>query len=104
MNTLEPSISDFFILFIYFIFFLFLNDFLIGLPDNQPNNEHFIFHSGVSTNSSGKYITNGGRVLINVAIKPSLVEAAMTATDGCKNILFDGVQYRTDIARKGIQK
>lgn len=63
-----------------------------------------VFHSGVSKNLKGKFITDGGRVLINVAIHTILMEAAAIATDGCKDLLFDGAQYRTDIAKKGIQK
>lgn len=63
-----------------------------------------VFHSGVSKNSDEKFITNGGRVLINVAIRSTLMEAAAVATDSCKDLLFEGAQYRTDIAKKGIQK
>uniref|UniRef100_A0A336LQX3 Phosphoribosylformylglycinamidine cyclo-ligase n=1 Tax=Culicoides sonorensis TaxID=179676 RepID=A0A336LQX3_CULSO len=69
----------------------------------NTNSNSLVFHSGISINPNGKFITNGGRVLINVAIASSLKQAAAIATDGCKKLLFDGAQYRTDVAMKGIQ-
>ncbi|XP_063700673.1 trifunctional purine biosynthetic protein adenosine-3 [Culicoides brevitarsis] len=75
-----------------------------GLAKCQPTADHLVFHSGVAKNAEGKFVTNGGRVLINVALRSTLEEAAKVATDGCKELLFEGAQYRTDIAKKGIQK
>lgn len=70
----------------------------------QTKDDRLVFYSGVAKNKDGKFITNGGRVLINVAIRPTLMEAAAIATNSCKELLFEGAQYRTDIAQKGIQK
>lgn len=46
----------------------------------------------------------GGRVLITVSLAPSLVLAAAKATHAAQNISFEGKQFRTDIAHKGIAR
>lgn len=63
----------------------------------------FIFHSG-TTASSGELLTNGGRVLMTVSLAPSLELAAAKATRAAKTITFEGKQFRTDIAHKGIAR
>lgn len=63
-----------------------------------------VFHSGTALNASGNYATNGGRVLINVALGNDLRIAAAEATKGAESIHFEGVQYRTDIAQKAFKK
>lgn len=68
----------------------------------MPN--QIVFHSGTALKSNGKYATNGGRVLINVALGGDLRTAAAEATSGAQRITFKGVQYRSDIAKKAIRK
>lgn len=46
----------------------------------------------------------GGRVLITVSLAPSLALAAAKATHAAQSISFDGKQFRTDIAHKGIAR
>ena len=46
----------------------------------------------------------GGRVLITVSIAPTLAMAAARATQAAEYISFDGKQFRTDIAHKGIAR
>ncbi|XP_047110551.1 trifunctional purine biosynthetic protein adenosine-3 isoform X2 [Schistocerca piceifrons] len=68
-----------------------------------PNN--LVFHSGTAQNASGEIVTNGGRVLISVALAHDLTVAAARARKMCvSTIKFDGAQYRTDIAHKGIAR
>lgn len=63
------------------------------------------FHSGTATGATdGSYKTNGGRVLINVALAKTLREAAELATAACERVKFDGAQYRTDIAHAAIEE
>lgn len=65
--------------------------------------DRLIFHSGTALRNDGKWVTNGGRVLINVALAADLKEAAARATAGCSGtgaIRFEGAQYRTDIAAR----
>lgn len=72
--------------------------------DKKLAENQLIFHSGTACNANGDYVTNGGRVLINVALGVDLRAAAAEATRGCEQILFDGAQYRTDIAQKAFKK
>ncbi|CAG9812407.1 unnamed protein product [Phaedon cochleariae] len=68
-----------------------------------PN--HVVFHCGTAAaTKDGGVVTNGGRVLIAVAIAPQLVTAAARATAACEIIRFEGEQHRTDIAHKGIAR
>lgn len=61
-----------------------------------------MFHSGTSVSANGDLVTNGGRVVVVVTIASELMLAAAKATKACGKIVFDGAQYRTDIAHKGI--
>ncbi|XP_015111471.1 trifunctional purine biosynthetic protein adenosine-3 [Diachasma alloeum] len=63
-----------------------------------------IFHSGTSESSTGELLTNGGRVLMTVALAPTLELAAAKATVAARTISFEGKQFRTDIAHKGIAR
>lgn len=75
----------------------------IGLPAQDEENR-IVFHSGTAyKNDAGSYVTNGGRVLIYVAIEDDLRTAAAEATKGVQSIKFDGAQYRTDIAHKAFK-
>ncbi|CAO1316071.1 unnamed protein product [Diamesa serratosioi] len=65
--------------------------------------QHLVFHSGVAKSDAGEYTTNGGRVLINVALSDDLKKAAALATSACKDVIFDGAQYRNDIAKKAFK-
>lgn len=71
---------------------------------NDVSHTNFIFHSGTNISSKGELVTNGGRVLITVSLAPSLALAAAKATHAAQIISFDGKQFRTDIAHKGIAR
>jgi phosphoribosylamine-glycine ligase len=66
--------------------------------------EQLVFHSGTAMTSDGNLVTNGGRVLIVIAIASELMLAAAKATSACGRIFFEGAQYRTDISHKGIAR
>jgi phosphoribosylamine--glycine ligase / phosphoribosylglycinamide formyltransferase / phosphoribosylformylglycinamidine cyclo-ligase len=74
-----------------------------GIEKVQQQEEHLVFHSGTSLNSSNKWVTNGGRVLINVALAENLKTAAELATNACEIINFEGSQFRKDIAKKALK-
>lgn len=74
-----------------------------GIENVQSRDNHIVFHSGTSKNDSNKWITNGGRVLINVALADNLRHAADLSTRACDIIRFDGSQFRRDIAKKAFQ-
>ncbi|KAK7866200.1 hypothetical protein R5R35_001415 [Gryllus longicercus] len=61
------------------------------------------FHSGTAIKNNAM-VTNGGRVLIAVALASDLAMAAAQATKACSQISFPGAQYRSDIAHKGIAR
>lgn len=71
-----------------------------GIDGIVSKQDLLVFHSGTSKNEKGEWVTNGGRVLINVAVANSLKEAAQLATNACEIVTFDGAQYRRDIAKK----
>lgn len=74
-----------------------------GIEQVDTMKDHVVFHCGTAI-KDGKVVTNGGRVLIAVAMAPQLTMAAAKATTACSIIRFDGEQHRTDIAHKGIAK
>lgn len=59
----------------------------------------------MAVNEEGKYVTNGGRVLIVVTLRSDLSQAASNSTKICKGITFSeaGAQFRTDIAQKALK-
>ncbi|XP_058800371.1 trifunctional purine biosynthetic protein adenosine-3 [Phymastichus coffea] len=75
-----------------------------GVEEIMSRRDHFVFHSGTSLSANGDLLTNGGRVLIAVALASSLALAAAKATAAARHIKFDGKQFRTDIAHKGIAR
>ncbi|XP_033333962.2 trifunctional purine biosynthetic protein adenosine-3 Gart [Megalopta genalis] len=77
---------------------------ITGVNDVLRKADHFVFHSGTDISPQGELLTNGGRVLITVSLAPSLTLAAAKATNAAQNIFFDGKQFRTDIAHKGIAR
>ncbi|CAK9796433.1 Trifunctional purine biosynthetic protein adenosine-3 [Anthophora plagiata] len=77
---------------------------ITGISDVLRRTNHFVFHSGTDTSPAGEMLTNGGRVLITVSLAPSLASAAAKATHAAQSISFEGKQFRTDIAHKGIAR
>lgn len=76
---------------------------IIGVEEVTKINGNLVFHCGTALKEN-KLVTNGGRVLIAVALAGDLKTAAVKATRMCGVIKFDGSQYRKDIALKGITR
>lgn len=74
-----------------------------GIETIAAKKNFLVFHSGTSKNAAGEWTTNGGRVLISVALASELKVAASLATSACDIIAFDGAQFRRDIARKAFR-
>ncbi|XP_058818015.1 trifunctional purine biosynthetic protein adenosine-3 [Topomyia yanbarensis] len=74
-----------------------------GLDAVAKRPDHLVFHSGVGRNADGDFVTNGGRVLINVVLQTNLQTAAALATAACSDVQFAGSQHRTDIAQKAFK-
>lgn len=60
-----------------------------------------VFHAG-TFKKNGEYVVNGGRVLNVVALADTLAEAKAKAYEGVSRISWRGMQYRHDIADKGL--
>lgn len=60
-----------------------------------------VFHAGTGK-KNGQYVVNGGRVLNVVALADTLAEAKAKAYEGVSRISWRGMQYRHDIADKGL--
>lgn len=60
-----------------------------------------VFHAG-TVKKNGQYVVNGGRVLNVVALADTLAEAKAKAYEGVSCISWRGLQYRHDIADKGL--
>ena len=61
-----------------------------------------VFHAGTKLDGD-QLKTNGGRVLCVTVIADSLKVAQQMAYKAVAKIQFKGMQYRTDIASKGIK-
>lgn len=60
-----------------------------------------VFHAG-TVKKNGQYVVNGGRVLNVVALADTLAEAKAKAYEGVSCFSWRGMQYRHDIADKGL--
>lgn len=60
-----------------------------------------VFHAG-TVKKNGEYVVNGGRVLNVVALADTLAEAKAKVYEGVSRISWRGMQYRHDIADKGL--
>jgi len=77
-------------------------DAISGLQVDYPAGEK-VFHAG--TKQSGKeVVTAGGRVLCATALGNTVTEAQQRAYELVKQISWDGMEYRTDIAYRAIAR
>ncbi|UDM60479.1 phosphoribosylamine--glycine ligase [Pseudoalteromonas piscicida] len=77
-------------------------DAISGLQVNYPEGEK-VFHAG--TKQDGEHVvTSGGRVLCATALGHTVTEAQKRAYSLVKDIHWDGVEYRTDIAYRAIAR
>ena len=49
----------------------------------------------------GQVVTSGGRILAPTAVAPTVEQACELALAALKQVTFEGMDYRTDIARGG---
>jgi phosphoribosylamine--glycine ligase len=62
-----------------------------------------VFHAGTKQIGE-RLVTNGGRVLGITSSGENLKDAIEAAYQAVRKIHFDGMQYRTDIGRKGLKR
>ena len=77
---------------------------IIGADNNIEEGEihAFVHHAATSISSSGKLVSNGGRVLSVTGIAPELRTAVDAAYEVMGSIKLSGSQYRLDIAHRGL--
>lgn len=63
----------------------------------QFQSDDFFFYSGVSE-KNGKLVVSGGRVLHSIGVGDNLEQARKRAYENIRNVYFDGMYYRADIA------
>lgn len=76
-------------------------DAIHGLP--ADSDDAVVFHAGTQM-QDGQMVTSGGRVLCVTALGGTLRLAQQQAYAVVKNIGFDGMQYRTDIGHRALQR
>ncbi|XID75796.1 phosphoribosylamine--glycine ligase [Alkanindiges sp. WGS2144] len=77
-------------------------DVISGL-DQSPEDTK-IFHAGTNLSEDGHVLTSGGRVLCVTALGDSVLEAQVAALEVCSQVTFDGMQYRSDIGYRAIER
>lgn len=60
------------------------------------------FHAGTTTDSNGKLVSCGGRVLSVTSVASTLKEALESANFGIARIGYTGMHYRTDIGHRAL--
>jgi phosphoribosylamine--glycine ligase len=66
-----------------------------GLDD--VDRDIVVFHAGTKRDASGRFVTNGGRVLAVTSTAPTIAAARAKVYRNIERIHFDGMHYRTDI-------
>ena len=79
-----------------------LCDEISGLKVEYPAGTK-VFHAGTKE-LDGKVVTSGGRVLCATALGNTVTEAQQSAYELVKEIDWKGVEYRTDIAYRAIER
>ncbi len=74
-----------------------------GIEKFQDQQEMVIFHAGTALNTSGHFITSGGRVLAVTALGENLKGAHDKAYSAINQIHFEGGFYRRDIGGRALE-
>ncbi len=79
-------------------------DYPKGLPISGLDTitDTIVFHAGTSTDSEGRTVTAGGRVLAVIGRGERLADAIDNAYKGVEHIHFTGAHYRRDIGRAAV--
>lgn len=77
---------------------------ILGIDDAEALEGVQVFHAGTAFNPDGELITAGGRVLNVVALGDTFEQARERAYEACDLIKFEGMQFRSDIGRRMLEK
>lgn len=78
-------------------------DAIAGLDQAAQLDDVYVFHAGTAQ-KNGVCVTNGGRVLGVTALGTTVKNAIAAAYQGVSRINWAGVQYRTDIGNKALER
>ncbi len=68
-----------------------------GLETFEGREGEYVFHAGTAFDDSGRFVTNGGRVLAVTALAPTLREARDKAYRAAERVKFERMYMRHDI-------
>ena len=63
-----------------------------------------VTHAGTALNDAGEVVTAGGRVFNVTGVGSSPADARRRAYDAAEKISFDGMQVRSDIAARAVER
>jgi len=69
----------------------------------EDEEDIFVFHAGTRITLDGTLVTDGGRVMCVSALGSTLRESILRAYNKVTQIDFQGIYYRHDIGKKGLQ-
>ncbi|MFZ4858562.1 MAG: phosphoribosylamine--glycine ligase [Desulfuromonadaceae bacterium] len=78
-------------------------DLISGLDQAAEVEDLYVFHAGTAL-KDGACVTNGGRVLGVTALGSTVKDAITAAYQGVSRITWPGVQSRTDIGKKALER
>jgi len=76
---------------------------ITGLERVPESEDRVVFHAG-TTRRGERFVTSGGRVLGVTALGDDIAAARERAYEACREIRWDGVRYREDIAHRAISR
>ena len=76
---------------------------ITGLDEADALPDVHVLHAGTALNAAGELVASGGRVLSVVGTGADLAAARDAAYAGVAQVVLDGSQHRTDIARRAAQ-
>ena len=79
-------------------------DVITGLEEAAAIEGVEVTHAGTALNDRGEVVTAGGRVLNVTGIGSSPADARRRAYDAAEKISFDGMQTRSDIAARAVER
>jgi len=75
---------------------------IFGIAEAEALENVHVFHAGTASGSGTQPVVSGGRVLAVTALGHDLAAAVASAYEGVARIRFEGMHYRTDIARDAV--
>lgn len=79
-------------------------DVITGLDETTENLSSVVFHAGTRHDTHGAVVTDGGRVLCVTGLGDTIRQAQQHAYSRVSSISFSGMQFRSDIGYRAMQR